>query len=89
MMLSDFEQAVLADEMMDRRAQHEARRKTVLGAPEAQGRDLVAFALLIRFDLSAEDAVLYLREAPTLLTVAEVSAWVEAIPRPPVVETLQ
>jgi len=89
MTLSDFEAAVLADDMMDRRAQHEARRGAVLGAPEAQDKDLLAFALLIRFDLSAEDAVLYLRQAPSLLTVAEVSAWVEAIPRPPASDTLQ
>lgn len=89
MTLSDFEAAVLEDHMMDRRPHHEARRDAVLGAPEAQGRDLLAFALLIRFDLSAEDAVLYLRQAPNLHTVAEVSAWVDAIPRPPAPETLQ
>lgn len=89
MTLEDLEMAEMADAVPARRAQHEARRDAVLGAPEAQGRSLLAFALVMRFDLSAEDAVLYLREAPALLTVAEVSAWVEAIPHPPAAETLQ
>ena len=69
-----------AADVLARQARAVARSDAILGAPEAHGRDLTAFALAMRLDLSAEHAVLYLREAPPLHTVAEVSAWVEAIP---------
>jgi hypothetical protein len=61
----------------------------IMGAPEAAGRQLVAFALLLRLDLSPDTAVLYLRHAPALRTAPEVSAWIEAIPVQPGTETLQ
>ena len=77
---ADFDEAEPAAAVLARQARAAARRNAILGAPEAHGRDLTAFALAMRLDLSAEHAVLYLREAPPLHTVAEVSAWVEAIP---------
>lgn len=80
----------LADEILARQARGKARRDAVINAPEAAGRSLLAFALALRLDLSAEHAVLYLREAPDgLNTVAEVAAWVEAIPLQTATETRQ
>ncbi len=80
----------LADEVLDRQARAKARRDAVLNAPEAVDRGLLAFALALRLDLSAEHAVLYLREAPAgLNTVAAVAAWVEAIPLQTATETRQ
>ena len=77
------------DEHLARQARATARRDAILGAPEAQGCDLTAFALAMRLDLSTEHAVLFLREAPPLHTAAEVSAWVEAIPHQTATEIRQ
>lgn len=65
-----------------------ARRDAIMGRPEAEAQHLVAFALLLRLDISPETAVLYLRQAPPLHTAPEVTAWVEAIPVQPAPETL-
>ena len=64
------------------RLRRDARTAVIMGAPEAEaeGRRLVAFALLLRLDLSPDAAVLFLRQAPALRTVDEVSTWVGAIP---------
>ncbi|WP_066927319.1 hypothetical protein [Methylobacterium sp. CCH5-D2] len=79
-----------ADEVLARQARSEARRDAVLNAPEAADRGLLAFALALRLDLSAEHAVLYLREAPAgLNTASRVAAWVEAIPLQTSTETRQ
>lgn len=61
------------------------RLDTIMSAPEAEAeeRRLIAFALVLRLDLSPDAAVLFLRQAPALRTVDEVSAWVGAIPHQP------
>lgn len=53
-----------------------------MGAPEAEAEDrrLIAFALLLRLDLSPDAARLLLRQAPELRTVDAVSSWVALIP---------
>lgn len=64
------------------RLRRDTRLDAILGAPEAEAeeRRLIAFALVLRLDLSPDAAVLFLRQAPALRTVDEVSAWVGAIP---------
>lgn len=90
MTLCELQSADLADEVLDRQARATARREAVLGAPEAQGRELVAFSLLLRLDLSSEAAILFLRQAPhDLSTAAAVRTWVEAIPHQDAMETMQ
>ena len=86
---ADFDEGDLADDELTRQVRAAARHSAILGAPEAHGQDLTAFALVLRLDLSAEHVVLYLREAPPLHTAAEVFAWVEAIPHQPISEIRQ
>ena len=78
-----------ADRAEAERLRLDTRSDTIMGAPEAAGRGHVAFALLLRLDLSPETAVLFLREAPELRTAAQVWAWVETIPQQIEPETLQ
>ena len=68
------------------RLRRDTRTDMIMRAPEAERQQLVAFALLLRLDLSPEAAVLFLRHAPALRTVDEVSSWVGAIPRQPDME---
>lgn len=73
------------------RLRRDTRIAAIMGAPEAEAeeRRLLAFGLLLRTDLSSDAAVLFLRQAPELRTVDEVSSWVGAIPRQPDMETRQ
>lgn len=73
------------------RLRRDTRTTAIMGAPEAEAeeRRLLAFALLLRLDLTPDAAVLFLRQAPELRTVDEVSSWVGAIPRQPDMETRQ
>lgn len=89
MTLSDMEAAEAADDVLARQALAAIRRDAIFGAAEAQDHGLTAFALALRLDLSIQDVLLYLREAPPLRTADEVHAWVEAIPHPPSRATLQ
>lgn len=71
------------------RLRRDTRIAAIMGAPEAEAeeRRLLAFGLLLRLDLTPDAAVLFLRQAPQLRTVDEVSSWVGAIPRQPAPET--
>lgn len=71
------------------RLRRDNRLDAIIGAPEAEGRHLAAFALALRLDLPADAARLFLRQAPPLSTVDEVAAWVEAIPVQPATEVRQ
>lgn len=64
------------------RLRRNTRISVIMGATEAEAeeRRLIAFALVLRLDLSPEAAVLFLRQAPPLRMVDEVSSWVGAIP---------
>ena len=89
MMLDDLDILDAADRAEAGRLRRDLRTDAIMGAPEARGCQLVAFALLLRLDLSPDAAVMFLREAPPLRTVADVRAWVEAIPIQPETETRQ
>ncbi|AIQ91171.1 hypothetical protein [Methylobacterium oryzae] len=67
------------------RLRRDTRTAAIMDAPEAaaEERRLIAFALLLRLDLSPDAARLFLRQAPALRTVDEVASWVGAIPRQP------
>ena len=64
------------------RLRRDTRINAIMGAPEAEAEDrrLIAFALLLRLDLSPDAARLLLRQAPELRTVDAVSSWVALIP---------
>ena len=78
-----------ADRADAERLRLNTRVDMVMRSPEAAVRRLVACALLLRVDLSADYALLFLRQAPELRTRAEVWAWVEAIPKQFDQETMQ
>lgn len=85
MILAEFDHLDASERAEVSRFRRGTRINTIMGAPEAEAeeRRLIAFALVLRLDLSPDAAVLFLRQAPTLRTVDEVSAWVGAIPRQP------
>lgn len=89
MTLDELDRLDAADHAEADRLRRDTRTDAIMGAPEAEGRQLLAFALLLRLDISPETAVLYLREAPPLRTVEEVGFWVEAIPLQPDEEVCQ
>lgn len=66
-----------------------ARVAAIMGTPEAKARHLVAFALLLRTDLSPDSALMFLRAAPELRTPGEIWSWVENIPQQAEQETMQ
>lgn len=78
----------VADDIAETNHRCGVRRDAIMRQPEAQAQHLVAFALLLRLDISPETALLYLRQAPSLHTASEVTAWVEVIPVQPDPETL-
>ncbi|SEI14991.1 hypothetical protein SAMN02799636_06005 [Methylobacterium sp. 275MFSha3.1] len=80
MTLAELDHLDAADMAEVDRLRRDTRTATIMEAPEAEGRQLVAFALLLRTDLSPDAAVLLLRQAPDLRTVDAVASWVEAIP---------
>ncbi|XYD10518.1 hypothetical protein R1A27_08620 [Methylobacterium sp. NMS12] len=80
MTLAELDHLDAADMAETDRLRRDTRTATIMEAPEAEGRQLVAFALLLRTDLSPDAAVLLLRQAPELRTPDAVASWVEAIP---------
>ncbi|WP_342167083.1 hypothetical protein [Methylobacterium sp. SD21] len=88
MTLTDFDHLDAAERAEVSRLRRDSRIDTIMGAPEADAeeRRLIAFALVLRLDLSPDAAVLLLRQAPELRTVDAVSAWVGAIPVQPPLE---
>ena len=65
------------------------RMNTIAAAPEARGRESVAFALAIRGDIPAGRARALLAEAPDLNGVAAIFEWVDAIPTRPTLEIVR
>lgn len=86
MTLSELDHLDAADRAEAARLRRDRRLDTIMGAPEAEERRLVAFALALRLDLSPDAAVLLLRQAPELRTVDAVASWVGAIPGQPAPE---
>jgi len=83
MTLAELDHLDAADMAEADRLRRDARTDTIMGAPEAERQQLVAFALLLRTDLSPDAARLLLRHAPELRTVDAVSSWVALIPTVP------
>lgn len=79
---AEFNDLDAADRAEAARLRRETRLDTIMGAPEAEPeeRRLVAFALVLRTDLSPDAARLLLRQAPEMQTVDAVSSWVARIP---------
>ena len=70
------------------RVRRATRADQILGAPEARGRQKLAFALALRLDLDADAAIQILAEAPDdLETVDEIRGYVAAIVPDPVAAT--
>lgn len=90
MTLAELDHLDAADRAEADRLRRDTRIDAIMGAPEAEAeeRRLVAFALVLRLDLSPDAALLFLRQAPELRTVNEVSSWVGSIPRQPDAEAL-
>ena len=89
MTLGELDRLDAADMAEADRLRRDERTDMIMRAPEAERQQLVAFALLLRLDLSPDVAVLFLRQALELHTVDEAASWVGAIPRQPDTETLQ
>jgi hypothetical protein len=80
----------LASTNLARRIATRERYREIMDAPEAVGRENLAFALALRFDLPADRVVSLLSVSPPdLRAVNDVMAWVEAVPRQPETETVQ
>ena len=74
----------LASTILARQAAARDRMAAIVTAPEAEGRETVAFALVCRLDIPAGRARTLLAEAPEMSRVEDIMAWIDAIPaRPP------
>jgi hypothetical protein len=82
--MTDEAAAAFADSILDRQARARERMHGIMEVPEAEGRESVAFALACRQDIPVGRARTLLAEAPEMTRIADITAWVEAIPtRPP------
>ncbi|WP_191970188.1 hypothetical protein [Methylobacterium planeticum] len=80
----------LTSTILAQRAATRERYREIMDAPEVVGRENLAFALALRFDLPADRAVSLLSGAPPdLRAVNDVLGWVETVPRQPEMETVQ
>lgn len=68
------------DRALAERERRVTRMHAIMAAPEACGRENVAFALAIRGDIPAGRAIALLAGAPQLDGVAAIFAWVDTIP---------
>lgn len=72
------------DRVLAARTARQNRITAIMEAPEAKGRENVAFALACRSEIPAGRAIALMAEAPDLSGVKEIIAWADAIPaRPP------
>lgn len=82
--IATAEAVALADTILDRQALARERMHGIMEVPEAEGRESIAFALACRRDIPLGRARTLLAEAPEMTRIADITAWVEAIPtRPP------
>ena len=80
---------ILADQAAWRRRQL-PRYQEIMNAAEAIGREKLAFALALRFDLRADRVIALLSVAPVdLQAIEDICAWVDSIPRQTEPETVQ
>lgn len=77
------------DRLLAARAARQTRITAIMEAPEARGRENVAFALACRSEIPAGRAIALMAEAPELSGVEAIIAWVDAIPARPPLEIVQ